>query len=154
MFDAVLPKNTRSPACSAPLDTDLPTEYWAAAERGMLTPAWLQAHCIRPEQSKPELGDSPPHWYITPRWLRAASMAALAGPMNTPMSPAPPRAALAAALSLATAALASATALSAASFLGWRSARIFWAASDASWAFFCASVALTLASEACLTAPS
>src|SRR4051794_8279531 len=120
MFDAVLPKNTTSPAWSALRETDLPGPYWAAAERGMLMPAWPHAHCIRPEQSKPTPGFSPPHWYGVPRWLSAACMAAPAapaGPMNVPMLPAAPRACLAAADSLATAALASATALSAASFL-------------------------------------
>src|SRR3954470_4986173 len=157
MFDAEVPKNTTSPAWSAPLATDLPGPNWAAAERGRLMPAWPQAHCIRPEQSKPLPGDSPPHWYITPRWLRAACMAAPAapaGPMNVPMLPAAPSDCLAAADSLATAALASLTALVAASFLVCRSSRIFWAASDASLAFFCAAVALVLASDADLTAPS
>src|SRR6188472_3106269 len=52
--------------------------YWAAAKWGSDTPAWAQAHIVRPEQSKATPGEAAAKRYGTPSWLSAARTAVAA----------------------------------------------------------------------------
>src|SRR6478609_9460840 len=67
-------KNTRSPAWTFARDTGVPTANCANDVRGSVIPACLNAHCTRPEQSKPP-GCVPPDAYGVPIMLRAAETA-------------------------------------------------------------------------------
>src|SRR5579863_1660479 len=74
------PQKRRSPGWRSERGIWGMASYWAAAVRGRSTPAWRQAHCVSPEQSKPPPGLSPPHTYGTPIWLSAAATAVAAPP--------------------------------------------------------------------------
>ena len=55
-WDAPAPavsKKTRSPGAISDCSTAVPSSYWSKLVRGSFTPACLNAHSVRPEQSKP-----------------------------------------------------------------------------------------------------
>src|SRR5271166_1883742 len=81
---------SKSPGCSWLTGTAGPTRAWSAATRGMLTPAWANAHWTRPEQSN-AVGPAAPHTYGRPRLLSAARNAAVscAAVMASPLTAAP-----------------------------------------------------------------
>ena len=67
-------KNTRSPAWIAARSTCTPALACSKLVRGSVTPAWANAHWVRPEQSH-ELGPTPPSAYGAPSFVRAAATA-------------------------------------------------------------------------------
>ena len=64
-------KKTRSPAWTAARSTCTPALACSKLVRGSVTPAWANAHWVRPEQSH-EFGPTPPSAYGRPIFERAA----------------------------------------------------------------------------------
>src|SRR4051794_12011369 len=76
----------RSPGWMADIETCVVDEYWAPEKCGKLTPPALQAHAVRPEQSK-AFGPTAPQTYGLPSCRCASAMAAPAPPFEAGAGP-------------------------------------------------------------------
>src|SRR5689334_1356041 len=66
-------KSTRSPGSSADQRGRMrrPADAISRDVRGNRVPCFAKTYCTKPEQSKPVLGEVPPHRYGTPRYRSA-----------------------------------------------------------------------------------
>src|SRR5262245_13510409 len=64
-------KRTGWPGWSSDRETATPAAYWVETVRGIDTPTCEYTYIVKPEQSKPVLGDDPPHRYGVPRYCIA-----------------------------------------------------------------------------------